>query len=216
MTDKDEEECLNIIRKENYYDILGIPKTAKAEEVRKAYKKLAIKFHPDKNKAKSAEEAFKKVSQAFSVLSDEQKRRNYDMFGKEDIGGGSGFNANVDPFDIFNMFFGEGFPMNNMGGNTTFKFSNGNGTFTMFSSGGQFPNMFTQGFRRRNNNDNFNPFDELFGFNGFRRQRNSESHTNRQNEDLQKSLKNLSICLNLFPVLCCLIIFFVIPALIRI
>ena len=55
-----EEECKRIIEKKDYYDILGVEKTADETQIKKAYRKLAIKFHPDKNKAKSAEEAFKK------------------------------------------------------------------------------------------------------------------------------------------------------------
>lgn len=76
----------------NPYDVLGVPKTASADEIKKAYRKLAMKFHPDKNKGDKASEAkFKEVSAAYEILSDEKKRKNYDAFGSADAGGFSGF-----------------------------------------------------------------------------------------------------------------------------
>lgn len=65
----------------NPYDVLGVPKTATADEIKKAYRKLAMKHHPDKNKGDKASEAkFKEVSAAYEVLSDEKKRKNFDTF----------------------------------------------------------------------------------------------------------------------------------------
>jgi curved DNA-binding protein len=65
-----------------YYSILEIEKTATIEEIKKSYRKLAMKYHPDRNKGdKEAEEKFKKINEAYSVLSDEQKRKQYDMYG---------------------------------------------------------------------------------------------------------------------------------------
>ena len=70
-----EKACDEIIKSSDYYKILGIPRSATSSQVKKAYRKLALKFHPDKNKSKGATEAFKKISTAFSVLSDDEKRK---------------------------------------------------------------------------------------------------------------------------------------------
>uniref|UniRef100_A0A0C9S602 TSA: Wollemia nobilis Ref_Wollemi_Transcript_15863_1639 transcribed RNA sequence n=1 Tax=Wollemia nobilis TaxID=56998 RepID=A0A0C9S602_9CONI len=75
------EIVLQIKRNKDYYAILGLEKSCSVEEVRKAYRKLSLKVHPDKNKAPGAEEAFKAVSKAFQCLSDEEMRRNYDITG---------------------------------------------------------------------------------------------------------------------------------------
>ncbi len=102
----------------DYYEILGVPRGTGAEEIKKAYKDLAKKYHPDLNKEKGAEEKFKEVQHAYSVLGDAQKRRNYDQFGAESekFSGFGGFdaggfqNAEFDFSDIFDSFgFGRGF-----------------------------------------------------------------------------------------------------------
>jgi molecular chaperone DnaJ len=100
--------------KKDYYDILGVSKKATKEEVKKAYKKLAKKYHPDVNKSPDAEKKFKEINEAASVLADERKREQYDRFGSaEGIGGfdfrgfdfGGGFGGiNFD--EIFEMFTG--------------------------------------------------------------------------------------------------------------
>lgn len=75
----------------NYYEILWVGKTATKEEIKKAYRKLAMQYHPDRNKAnKDAESKFKEVSEAYETLSDDQKRKNYDMFGSSGFGWNSG------------------------------------------------------------------------------------------------------------------------------
>lgn len=125
--------------KRDYYDILGVSKGASAEEIKKAYRKLALEWHPDRNKAANANEKFKEINEAYAVLSDPKKKETYDQFGhaafqpgagqpgQGPFGGGQGpFNYTyytnggagggfpfgedfIDPFEIFEQFFGGGF-----------------------------------------------------------------------------------------------------------
>jgi molecular chaperone DnaJ len=116
----------NKIMKEDYYDILGISKGASEAEIKKAYRKKAIEFHPDKNPGDSnAEAKFKKAAEAYEVLSDSQKRAQYDQFGHAAFEGGQGFGGSMNMDDIFSQFgdiFGSAF---------------GGGFGGGFSSGGQ-------------------------------------------------------------------------------
>jgi molecular chaperone DnaJ len=93
--------------KRDYYDILGVSKSASEDEIKKAYRKLAIKYHPDKNPDDpSAEDKFKEAAEAYEVLSDAQKRQRYDQFGHQGVNGGGGFNGGgfSDVNDIFSRF----------------------------------------------------------------------------------------------------------------
>jgi len=115
----------------DYYQILGVSKSASAEEIKKAYRKLAMKYHPDRNKEnKEAETRFKEISEAYAVLSDPEKRKQYDMFGAE------GFQQKFTQEDIFKGFdfsdiFQE-FGFGNMGGR---KRGGGSGIFENLFSG---------------------------------------------------------------------------------
>jgi molecular chaperone DnaJ len=117
----------------DYYELLGVSKDSSDAEIKKAYRKLAIKYHPDKNPGnKEAEDKFKEISQAYEVLSDKNKRAQYDQFGHDAFtsqgrAGAGGFGGFHDPFDIFSQVFGGG------GG-----------------GGGIFEDLFGGGFRRSN------------------------------------------------------------------
>ena len=103
--------------KKDYYDVLGVDKNASKEEIKKAYKKLAKKYHPDLNKEDDAAEKFKEINEAAAVLGDEQKKQHYDQYGTADFSGmgGRGFDfSDVAGFgfdfgDIFDSFFGGSF-----------------------------------------------------------------------------------------------------------
>jgi molecular chaperone DnaJ len=103
--------------KRDYYDVLGVNKSSTADQIKSAYRKLAVKYHPDKNEGdKAAEEKFKEASEAYHVLSNSERKQNYDNFGHaafENGGGGRGGFGNFDFSnhfsDIFEDFFGEGF-----------------------------------------------------------------------------------------------------------
>lgn len=103
--------------KQDYYEVLGVGRSASPEELKKAYRKLAMQYHPDRNKEPDAEQRFKQVSEAYQVLSDPRKREAYDRFGHQGLQGGDAGFQNVD--DIFSHFgdiFGDLFGMGGFGG----------------------------------------------------------------------------------------------------
>lgn len=105
--------------KKDYYEVMGVPKNASDDEIKKAYRKLAKKYHPDLNPGdKTAEAKFKELNEAYEVLSDKDKRARYDQFGHAGVdpnfgggaAGGSPFTGDIDFGDIFDTFFGGGSP----------------------------------------------------------------------------------------------------------
>ena len=150
----------------DYYKILGVHRNADVNEIKKAYRKLALKVHPDKNKSPDAEEMFKEISEAYEVLSDKEKRKIFDDFGEEGLkgrtsGGGESFNfqggngqsfgtftfTSNDARDTFSKVFGDEFPFAEFfssgrfpfGGGGQFGFSNFN-TGNGFAGGTNFHN----------------------------------------------------------------------------
>ncbi len=122
---------------EDYYQILGVSKTATKEQIKKAYKKMALKHHPDKNRGdKKSEEAFKKINEAYAVLSDDEKRRQYDLLGTE------GFSNRFSQEDIF-----QGFDIGSI--------------FNEFGFGGD--NIFSRFFGGGNTSEGKSPFSFSFG-----------------------------------------------------
>jgi len=95
----------------NYYDLLNVSSDASDEEIKKSYRKLAMRYHPDRNPDnKKSEEKFKEISEAYEILRDKQKRQHYDQFGQSDLGGqySQGFSSNTQDFgNVFGDIFGD-------------------------------------------------------------------------------------------------------------
>jgi len=128
----------------NFYDILGISKEASEQEIKKAYRKLSLQYHPDRNPDPSATEKYKEINEAYEILSDEQKKHQYDT--ELQFGGGRGFpggmNMGADLGDIFSMMFGGNMGGMNMGGMNM----GGPGIRIFHSGGGVFPGGGGAGF----------------------------------------------------------------------
>src|SRR5438876_4841045 len=93
------------VTRRDYYEVLGVTKTASSEEIKRAYRRMAMKYHPDRNgdNKAEAEVKFKECAEAYEVLSDDNKRRRYDQFGHQGVSGQHDF-SHMDVSDIFSMF----------------------------------------------------------------------------------------------------------------
>ena len=121
-----QKELQRILKTRNLYEILAVPTDASDDTIARAYKKLALKFHPDKCKEPGGEDAFKKISHAYETL--KNGRQRYDQFGDDNgqVGSGGGRSGHVSPEDIFAEMFGNGFQFNNAGpGNVYMSFGPG-------------------------------------------------------------------------------------------
>ena len=159
-----------------HYRVLGLEPSADESAIKKAYRKLALKLHPDKNSAPHADEAFKAVGLAYATLSDTQKRSIYDRYGEEDPdqrgggmrrGGGAQFHGqDVSPEDIFNMFFGGmqpgGAGGGGFGGPGVRVYSTGFGPG--FAFGGMNPNMGRQRQQQQQQQQDAGVFGQLIQF----------------------------------------------------
>ncbi len=126
--------------KRDYYEVLGVGRTATLNEIKTAFRKLAMKYHPDRNKEPGAEEKFKEINEAYQVLSNEEKRAIYDQYGFEGLNQNGFSSENINPFDIFNQFFNQ----SGNGGGFSFNFSSSNDDdFDIFD------NIFNTGNRSR-------------------------------------------------------------------
>ena len=112
-TPEQERECERIMHIDSYYDILGVAKDSSQDDIKKAYRKLALRLHPDKNVAPGASEAFKRLNKAFTCLSDVEKRKKYDLSGTEEPSTptyhSSQFEGDEWAEEVFRQFFGGGF-----------------------------------------------------------------------------------------------------------
>ncbi|KAL7673409.1 hypothetical protein ACOME3_008268 [Neoechinorhynchus agilis] len=140
----------------DFYKILGVSRSATDDEIKKAYRRLALKYHPDKCKEKNAEQKFKEVAEAYEVLIDKSKREVYDQYGEEGLSasnagagpgthpGGAGRSYTYwsgDPTETFKVFFGSSDPFGLFGGggsddNADDQFGGFHGLFGMPSAGG--------------------------------------------------------------------------------
>ncbi|XP_006005942.1 dnaJ homolog subfamily B member 9a [Latimeria chalumnae] len=176
-----------ILAKRDYYEILGVPKNASERQIKKAFHKLAMKYHPDRNKSPDAEAKFREIAEAYEALSDEKKRREYDQFGDQAFTNGGGGRDNGgsfhQPFNFDDLFKEYDFNQNH---NTRHKkhfeshfrahqetLNRQKRRFQEFSFGGGFFDMFED-------------MEKMFTFGGFD---NAQRHTARTENRFHGSRK---------------------------
>lgn len=103
--------------KRDYYEVLGIARDASKSDVKRAFRRLAMQYHPDRNKDPGAEDRFKEINEAYEVLGDDEKRAMYNQYGHEGLNASGFHQEGFNPFDIFNSVFGDGFMGFDFGGN---------------------------------------------------------------------------------------------------
>ena len=154
----------------DYYEVLGVSKDATDSEIKSAYRKLAIKYHPDKNKTKEAENKFKEVTQAYEVLSDAKKRATYDQFGASAFEGNAAGATGGNPFEGFGGFGGQ----------------NGPFTYTYTNTGND------AGFDFGGFSDPFEIFEQFFGGAGFGGQTRKRKNTYALTIDFLDAVKGVT------------------------
>jgi DnaJ-class molecular chaperone len=196
------------VESEDYYEVLGLSRGSSEADIKKAYKKMALKWHPDKNpdQRENAERIFKRVSEAYEILSDAEKRKLYDMYGKAAFSGSSG-GGNSAGYSGFDGFGGHPF-----GGRTSFRFRNANDIFAEFFGGRDPFSMFDDdpffaragggvgngfGFRMGFGGDPFG--NDLRGFGGASFSSFSSSSSTRSGGGgVSKSVKVLRCCILIY------------------
>lgn len=163
----------------DYYKILGVSRTATEREIKKAFRKLAVKYHPDKNKSPDAEKVFRDIAEAHEVLSDEKKRKIYDRYGEDGLKDKAGFDSSSFDFNFNDFFKDFHFDFGNGGSRSSFFNDDENDNFGDSFFGNQF------GFGHNNdNNDNGHDEDSFFGnFGGFGFGNNDDSDRQEHNVD---------------------------------
>ncbi|VDH94058.1 DnaJ homolog subfamily B member 9 [Mytilus galloprovincialis] len=175
----------------DYYEILGVKKNATDKQIKRAFRKLAIKYHPDKNKEKDAEEKFREIAKAYEVLSDTDKRKNYDRFGDTEDGhpgqgGNGGYGFDFDFNDFFKGFdhafkdhkqHEQGHHNADDHESFTFHFGQNGGSFN-------FGDLFEDDDDSNNDDDSIFKFggfdDDMFGGGGFHNMYDEESNGRHQ------------------------------------
>ncbi|KAG1686113.1 Chaperone protein DnaJ [Nymphon striatum] len=192
--------------KRDYYEILGVKRDATSKEIKKAFRKLAVKYHPDKNKEKGAEKTFTEIAKVYEVLSDKKKRAHYDSYGEEELSGDASnhqsFNSESFMKDFYREF--DRFNFDDFGSSGPHHFHSGDSMFNfddIFSDSDtdQFHQAFSFGNHNHDHDsDTFGDGDSFFGshFNSHRHFDNGHAyaeHSQFQQSDRFKAINHHSL-----------------------